>query len=268
MQDKINALPEAERIAFGKTWEEIAGDPLDVPRKIAAEQKTQVTYRDVAEASPSDVRARAYRFAKQAVDKETEAVHIDAYRNNVNFNYWKARCAVEQLPQTVDARRHVFAAKELMEVADLDGAKKEYELAWQDWGATFKEHRELVNELTEDDLVEDIHQYMKLLGQLDEELPPNFALQEVLAKYMETPAPQPEAPAADGEAAKPDGSAAPEATPAASEASTDKEEAKDKPADAESEKPAAADAPSAPAAESTPADKANDKPEEDASTNE
>ena len=101
---------------------------------------------------------------------------------------------MEQLPQTVNARRHVFEAKRLREQADLDAAKQEFELAWQDWGATFQEHRELVNELTEEDLAEDIQEYVKLLGQLDEELPPNFALQEILSKFTPPPAPPTQAP--------------------------------------------------------------------------
>ncbi len=267
LQDKIAALPEVERIALAKEWHEIEGE-LEGTRKYEAEQRTQVSYRDVAEASPNDVRARAFRLAKQASDKETEATRINSYRNNVNFNYWKARCAVEQLPRTVDARRHIFAAKEFMETAELDAAKKEFELAWQDWGATFNEHRELVNELTEDDLVEDIQEYMKLLGQLDEKLPENFALQEVLAKYMKMPAPDSETSQTDGEASKPEDAAAPEATPATPEPSPKKEEAKDEPASAEPEKPAATEASPTPTAESTPADKASDKPEEAASDSE
>ncbi|HUG68197.1 MAG TPA: hypothetical protein VMM76_10625 [Pirellulaceae bacterium] len=212
-QDKIDALPELERAALAKSWEEITGE-LEGTRKFQAEHKTLVSNLDVAEASPSEVRARAFRLAKQASDKETEATRIAAYRNNVNFNYWKARCAVEQLPKTVNARRHVFEAKRLREEADLDAARKEFELAWQDWGAIFQEHRELVNELTEDDLLEDIQEYIKLLGQLDEELPPNFALQEILSKYMDASAPNTEAPPAEADPAKAEAADAPDATPA------------------------------------------------------
>ncbi|MEO8494443.1 MAG: hypothetical protein ABI614_05205, partial [Planctomycetota bacterium] len=224
-QDKVDALPELERIALAKPWEEISGE-LEVNRKYEAERKTQVSYQDVAEAAPNEVRARANRLAKQASGKETEASRINSYRNNVNFNYWKARCAVEQLEKTVNARRHVFAAKEFVETAELDAAKKEFELAWQDWGATFQEHRELVNELTEDDLVEDIREYIKLLGQLDEELPANFALKEILAKYTPMPEAPTEASPAKTDATEPEGSAAPDATP---EASANKDEAKDEP---------------------------------------
>ena len=89
-----------------------------------AEAKTVVSFTDVAEASPTEIQARAYRLAKQATDKETEATRIAAYRSNVNFNYWKARCTVEQLPKTVNARRHIFKAKEFMETADLDGSQE------------------------------------------------------------------------------------------------------------------------------------------------
>ncbi|MDA1054814.1 MAG: hypothetical protein O3C40_30680 [Planctomycetota bacterium] len=240
-QEKIAALTEPERVALAKAWEEISGE-LEIPRKYQAEHKTQVSYQEVAEASPSDVRARAFRLAKQASDKETEATRIASYRNNVNFNYWKARCGVEQLPRTVNARRHVFEAKRLMEQASIDEAKEEFELAWQDWGVTFREHRELVNELTDDDLFEDIQEYMKLLGQLDEELPPDFALREIVSKYMPMPASESQAPPAEADV-----------TPSTPGASADKEQSKDESASSESEKPAAT-APT-PAAESTDAPK-------------
>ncbi|MEX0818971.1 MAG: hypothetical protein WD070_05240, partial [Pirellulaceae bacterium] len=228
-QEKIAALPEPEQVALAKDWDEISGE-LEGSRKYQAEQKTQVSYLDVAEASPSDVRARAFRLAKQAQDKETEATRIAAYRSNVNFNYWKARCSVEQLERTVNARRHVFAAKQLVEEADLDAAKQEFELAWQDWAAILQEHRELVDQLTEDDLLEDIQEYIKLLGQLDEELPPNFALQEVLAKHTPHPAPEAEAPPLADQIPESESPEAPEApAPPKSEPTADKEEAKEEP---------------------------------------
>lgn len=258
-QEKIAALPKPEQVALAKDWSEISGE-LEATRKYQAEAKTEVSYRDVADASPSHVRARAFRLAKQAQDKETEAKRINSYRDNVNFNYWKARCAVEQLQQTVDARRHVFRAKQLMEDAALDEAKTEFELAWSDWAATLKDHRELVSELTEDDLAEDIQEYIKLLGQLDEELPQNFALQEVLDKYSQNAAPMEPEEQADGESsdaeqgnesseATPDTKAKPPEPAPKEEATTEQPqpEASEKPdgAATEGKEPPASDAPAA-----------------------
>ncbi|MCA9121889.1 MAG: hypothetical protein H6822_11570 [Planctomycetaceae bacterium] len=256
-QERIDALTEAERVAMAKTWDEITGQ-IEGNRKQQAEQKTTVTYRDVAEASPEDVRARAFRLAKQASDKETEAKHIDSYRNNVNFNYWKARCAVEQMPKTVNARRHVFAAKQHMEDADPDAARTEFELAWKDWAETFQEHRGLVNELTEDDLVEDIQLYIKLLGQLDEELPANFALNEILAKYEPFVAEESAAPETESTAEHTEDSGAKEAAPEKSEPSNGDDQEKPDPADAKKENPA--DKTTNAEATKTPAEAAAEKP--------
>lgn len=250
VQKKIDALTELERVALFKEWPEVESQ-IEGNRKFEAEAKTKVTHLEVAEASPNAVRARAFRLSKQALDKETEEKRIDAYRNNVNFEYWRARCAVEQLPRTVDARRHVYEAKKHMAIAELDAAKEDFELAWKDWAVTFDEHRELVNRLTEDDLLEDIQEYMKLLGQLDEELPENFALAEVIAKYAEGAYQQEEESPSEDEGATPEPSNPSEPAPAP-EASTDEKEAKDKPAP-ESAKPAESPAePKAPA-ESDPA---------------
>ncbi|MBC8356152.1 MAG: hypothetical protein H8E66_29600 [Planctomycetes bacterium] len=247
--EKIAALAEPDRVALAKEWDEISGE-LEGTRKYQAEQNTQVSFREVAEASPTELRARAFRLAKQAAEKETEAIRIASYRSNVNFKYWRARCAVEQLPKTVNARRHIFKAKELMEGAYLDEAKIEFELAWQDWGATFNEHRALVSELAEDDLAEDIQEYMKLLGQLDEELPPNFALREILAKFMPMPEPY---LGTEGNSPAPDGSEPTDATPSTPEAATEGNESNDDPAAAAPAKPAATETESTPAAESTEA---------------
>jgi hypothetical protein len=279
LQEKKDALTPEELATLDKSYAELTR-PADQRNRMHAEQKTQVTHADVAERAPSNVKAAAFRLAKATVEKEEEARKIAQYRSNVNYEYWQARCLIEQLPETVAAREDVFRAKEEMRKANLGAARKLFEAAWQKWAGIFEEHSVLANRLTEDDLVEDIQEYVRLLGQLDEEIPDDFVLKDLLDKFVEAPIPvppgeepsDPETPAEEkskpeGEAPeKPAEPAAEKEAPAAAEKPSESEPAAKKKAPAEGEKPAESkadsDEPSAPAADKTPpakdADSADD----------
>jgi hypothetical protein len=115
------------------------------------------------------------------------ADYVDRYRQNVNFEYWRARCEVEQLPNTVRARKHVYDAKQLAERAELDQARAEFEKAWDLWAQTIADHPSLVDQLTADDLYDDVKAYLGVLAQMDAKLPADFKLRPLLERYGEIP---------------------------------------------------------------------------------
>jgi len=207
-QEKIGQLTKLEREAFEKPFEQLVSEAEGM-RKSEAEVKTQVSNMEVAERAPSELRGRALRIAKLLLDKEAEGYRIGIYRENVNFEYWRARCEVEQLPETVMARRHVYDAKRFKDDADLDAARREFESAWQLWGGILGEHADLVNQLTDEDLVEDVQAYVQLLGQLDEQLPKDFVLQDLLDKFRIPEYPEPATDPASATAEGPTGEATP-----------------------------------------------------------
>ena len=127
-------------------------------------------------------------FAQSIVESATLAEWIDRYRENVNFDYWRTRCRIEQLHETVTARRHIFNATQLKEKVELDAARKEYEQAWDLWAKLIEANPELVESLTADDLLEYVTDYVKLLSDLDEKLPEDFKLRPLLEKHGQFPA--------------------------------------------------------------------------------
>ena len=153
---------------------------------IEAAFNTQVGLREIAERADRDNRADAFRLADDAAAAAVSADRVDRYRQNVNYEYWKTRCEVEQLPGTVAARKHAFEANRLMDEVLIDQARAEFELAWDRWAEIFENHPELVQELMADDLIEDINRYLELLGQLDEELPEDFKLKKILELQVDT----------------------------------------------------------------------------------
>jgi hypothetical protein len=181
-QEKIDQLSARDRELLEKDWRTLTS-PTEMQTKMQAHMKTTVALREIAERAPADKKAIAIRLAKLSLDKETEAKRISGYRDNVNFEYWRARCRVEQMSETVEARRLVYQAREAAKKAEFVEAQFLFESAWDKWAGILEKQPHLVDRLTEDDLYEDIQAYVGLLGQLDEELPEDFALQAILEKF-------------------------------------------------------------------------------------
>ena len=200
---------------------------------------------------------------------------IAHYRGIVNYEYWDLRCAAEQTATAVAARELLYKAKRAYDAVDLENARKLYEASWRDWRKIYDQYPRLMDDISAEELTSGIKQYQRLLQQLDEEVPADFPLIDLLKKMQDrdegikamykqlgTPLEGTEEPAAKetpeppktgdakpaAETAKPDAAAAkpeaPEAKPAA-------EPAKQPPA-SEPPKPAADEAKSN-AAEAKPA---------------
>jgi len=90
---------------------------------------------------------KAFQIAKRAEDAALTAQRVGRYRENVNFAYWRTRCEVEQQPQAVAARRHVYQAKQLQTDGELEQALKEYEEAWTLWANIIEKNPTLMEQL-------------------------------------------------------------------------------------------------------------------------
>jgi hypothetical protein len=177
--EKITTLSPDEREALDVGYG-IPDDQLQYQLFMQAGQKVSVSYLEMAERAPAEVRAKAHRLAVTAKAAETTVDRIERYRDNVNFDYWRTRCRVEQLPETVKARRHIYQANQFMDEVLLDEARHEYEEAWVEWDSLLVRNPDLMRQLTADDLLEDVLRYLTLLDQLDETLPEDFALRRLL----------------------------------------------------------------------------------------
>ena len=155
-----NEMSEEEMAAYGRAF-----------------RKLSVSDMDVAEAMPKDLRAKALSIARQASETTAIADHTSSYSDIVNYQYWKTRCEVESSKTTTDARRFMLHADKRGEMGDPEGAKMQYNQAWDEWVKIFEQYPQLVDDDMAEDLKEVVLRYKLVLDQLDEEFPTDFKLQ-------------------------------------------------------------------------------------------
>jgi hypothetical protein len=159
-----------------------------------AQEKLNVTNADVAEEVPEELRAKARYYATRAAEVGVQVERIDSYRSIVNYEYWRTRCEVEQSKITADARRFMRKADELGATGDPEGAREQYEKAWDEWVKVFEKYPELVHDVMAEDLNEVISRYKLVLDQLDEEFPKQFPLQMLSNEELGEGAAEPPVP--------------------------------------------------------------------------
>jgi len=191
LAEKKNQLTDEEREVADIPAHELSEDQREMSYEI--ESKITVSEEEVAERVGAEKRELARRLAREMVSTGAIADTIRRYREIVNFDYWRARCEVEQLDDMVAGRRHVFEAERLFdEDADLEGARAEYERGWDLWATIFDRFPMLLDDIQGEDLYDSVLKYEKLLGQLDQEFPPpGFKLMPLLEAQGREVAPQP-----------------------------------------------------------------------------
>jgi hypothetical protein len=168
---------------------------LDVPEEQLTEQnyaqhmdaqgKTTVTHSEVAQRAPEQTREAAEKLAERLYDRELISARISHYRSIVNYEYWDFRCAAEQTATAVAARELLYKAKRAYETADLENARTLYEASWRDWRKIYDQYPRLMDDISAEELTSGIKQYQRLLQQLDEEVPDDFPLIDLLKKMQD-----------------------------------------------------------------------------------
>lgn len=166
-EERKRQLTEDETAAFSRAFE-----------------KLTVTDMDVADAMPEEQRPTARACAMQATQATVLAERTNMYATTVNFDYWKTRSEVEASKITADARRYMMLGDQERSKANPEGAKENYEKAWDEWAQILEKYPDLIERDLADDLKEVIFRYKTVLDQLDLEFPRDFKLQ-VLAKQLE-----------------------------------------------------------------------------------
>jgi len=181
-QERIAALPSKVRDAVNTPADERT--PEQIRMASDARPDLKVRLNEIALGAPAERQNSARRFAKQAFDAEGAATVIERERNVVNFDYWMTRCESEQSETTASARRHLYDADRFFEDTDFEQARREYELAWQDWAEVYKRFPILMDDVEAEENYDAIKRYRRLLGQLDEQFPPiGFPLMQLLSYF-------------------------------------------------------------------------------------
>jgi hypothetical protein len=184
-EQRLAELSPKERAAYesDKPLREMTEE--EYQDKAIAAAALAMTDMDVAQQAPESVRETAIYYAKMAMETDVYAARVASYGQQVNYEYWKTRCEVEQSDATKDARQHMRFGDQAAEKADPEGAREEYEKAWDAWAKVFQEHPQLVNDVMALDLIEPIERYRRVLDQLDEQFPTDFKLQMLLDAIAE-----------------------------------------------------------------------------------
>ncbi len=143
----------------------LAIDPRDVVNKLTSEQQV-----------------KAFQLAEKVRISKEYIQHVEIYRNQINYAYWKSRCEAEQEDSAITARTNMFAANQLLDKGELDVALEKYDIAWSAWNDLFNKYPSMMIDDAADDVADAIDRYRRLLETPD--LPKDFPLLSFL-KFRE-----------------------------------------------------------------------------------
>jgi hypothetical protein len=147
----------------------------------AADRKSRARYVEMAERAPAALKRQVGRLVSQGQIAQSFVDAIYQYRDQVNFDYWKLRCEIEQQDTAIAARRYIYEADKAYESTDLELMRTKYEAAWTEWAKIFEKYPSLMEDTTAEDLMDEVRRYAWLLGQLDEPFPPaDFKLNRLI----------------------------------------------------------------------------------------
>lgn len=139
----------------------------------------------IIEADP-DKRVEALRLNEQINLVADRLRKTKNYKQTANYDYWKLRCTFEQTPQAIDARRYCYQAKEVMlQEANAERAKELYEQGLAKWQQVLEAFPDLRDRdgTTGDDILVYIIEYAAVLEKIDEEMPEDFPLWDIIENF-------------------------------------------------------------------------------------
>ncbi len=148
---------------------------------MSAEQASSVLDidpKEVVNALPSVERVKGFQLAERIRIAKEYIQHVEVYRNQINYGYWKSRCDAEQEDAAIAARTNMFDANKLLDKGDLDAALIKYEVAWKSWNDLFNKYPAMMIDDAADDVESAIDRYRRLLETPD--LPKDFPLASFL----------------------------------------------------------------------------------------
>jgi len=188
-------LIEKKREAL--TPEELAA--LDKPKEERGDQEHQLAYKAnqavevldielveaIAKQKP-ELRKEASLLAAWLANKRVDLIFTERYKSDSNFDYWKLRAEFEQTDTAVEARRNIFEGNQAFtEDQDAEKAMQLYEKGFAKWREVLDTYPALLDTdgTTGDDLLVYIVDYRKVLRSVDEEIPDDFALWDIIENF-------------------------------------------------------------------------------------
>lgn len=133
-----------------------------------------------------ELKIKAMSLAANLELKERLLQFTKNYKDTANYDYWLTRTEFEQTPAALEARELIFRADQAFrEDLEPETAKPLYEEAFRKWRLVFDEFPVLLDPegTTGDDIFIFIRDYNRVLEQLDEEIPDDFPLWEIIENF-------------------------------------------------------------------------------------
>jgi hypothetical protein len=134
-------------------------------------------YQELANELPRNEQIKALELASQLRSAEEYSRSTSSLREQVNYSYWETRALAEQQQMMVDARRLIFEANKLIDVADIKGAVEKYEEGFVRWDKVFRYYPVIMTEDVGEEVLKAINRYKKLI---DEDIDEKFVLFEFM----------------------------------------------------------------------------------------
>jgi hypothetical protein len=153
---------------------------------LSAEIKMRLTHEQVARRIKDPAkRKKALELARKAMELERRAQIVEHNRTIVNYDYWKRHAEVEQQPEAVAAREAMFQSLEAYHNNDHITAMEIFLEAARRWKKVIEKNPDIqYDDAFVSDLSEITDRYMRILDQLDEVFPEDFALQDIIRRRV------------------------------------------------------------------------------------
>jgi hypothetical protein len=143
--------------------------------------KVKATNEDVAARVPREKMSEAREIGDQLLRLGKEIEMTGRYRGTVNFDYWRARCIGEQMPEALAAREQIHKAEEIrVKNTSLNESRELFEKAWDNWEIVYKKHPALFDSIEAQELVDAVEHYADVLGRMEAKFPADFKLKVLL----------------------------------------------------------------------------------------
>lgn len=181
-EEKMASLDEAERAVLDVPAEQRNFEQEELAAFVG--RKTSVTVDEIAARVDESKRAKAQELVKQINDQAPQMGIINSSRQIVNFEYWRLRCEVEKTAEAIQARELIHSAQRKVRDTDFEGGRADYEAAFQLWKSVLDKFPEMRDDgVVGEDMYRVIVLYHELLKQLDEPMPKDFVLQEIIDEH-------------------------------------------------------------------------------------
>ncbi|MDO4571246.1 MAG: hypothetical protein Q4D38_12745 [Planctomycetia bacterium] len=180
-------LTPLELEAVDTPFEERTADQHNIASD--ASEKIRVSNEEWAGNLPPDLRTKGMELAKLLDAASQQAQLIRRYRMIVNYKFWRLRGQLEKTDEIMEARRLIYEADIAFMDGDLVSAKDNYDAALRLWNQMIRTEQfdEIIDEeMFGSDLRELIDKYEIILSQLNQTLPADFPLREVLERTSPT----------------------------------------------------------------------------------